>query len=286
MIRQLILNADDFGLTRGVNEGILRAHHAGILTSTTLMANGEAFDHAVALARTAPALGVGCHLVLIGGKAVAAPREVSSLVDSEGNLPRSLPSLVRRVTSGRIRTAHIEAELRVQIEKIRAAGITPTHLDTHKHSHAHPRVFGALGRVAKDLGIHRVRRPIESLQHSWSFGGRARPAQLIAASAVRAIAPRFDAIARRYGLRSPDHFLALAMTGNLGRETLRELIESLPVGCCEIMVHPGICDAELARTGTRLLRERDAEMNALMDDQVKESVAAQGIQLISYRELA
>jgi chitin disaccharide deacetylase len=285
MSTQLILNADDFGLTRGVNEGILRAHREGILTSTTLMANGEAFDHAVELARTAPALGVGCHLVLIGGKPVAAPREVASLVDGEGNLPRSLQSLVRRVTSGSIRPADIEVELRAQIEKIRAAGITPTHLDTHKHSHAHPRVFAALARVAKELGIHRVRRPIESLRRSWSLGGRAGPAQLIAASAVRAVAPRFNSIAKKYGLRSPDHFLGLALTGHLGAEPLRQLIEGLPAGCCEIMLHPGICDSDLERTGTRLLRQREAEMNALMDAGVKHVVAARGIDLVNFAAL-
>jgi hopanoid biosynthesis associated protein HpnK len=286
MNSQLILNADDFGLTRGVNEGILRAHRDGILTSTTLMANGDAFEHAVELAGKAPTLGVGCHLVLIGGKAVASPRDVASLVDREGKLPRSLPSLLRRVTSGGIRPAHVEAELRAQIEKIRAAGIEPTHLDTHKHSHAHPGVFAALGRVAKELGIHRVRRPIESLRRSWSSGGRARTAQLIAASAVRALAPRFNAIARKYELRSPDYFLGLALTGHLGPQALRQLIESLPEGFSEIMMHPGIYDQDLARTGTRLLRERQMEMNALLEADVKQAVAARGVRLVSYRELS
>ena len=103
-MKQLILNADDFGMTHGVNEGIMRAHREGILTSTTLMANGLAFADAVKKAAENPKLGVGCHLVLVGGKPVAPAGEVPSLVDSKGNLPDSLPEFVARVTAGMIKT--------------------------------------------------------------------------------------------------------------------------------------------------------------------------------------
>jgi hopanoid biosynthesis associated protein HpnK len=282
---QLILNADDFGLTRGVNEGIVRAHRDGILTSATLMANGDAFDHAVQLARATPSLGVGCHLVLIGGKPVADPHRVPSLVDSEGKLPASLPALVARVTSGKIRIAHMEIELLAQVEKIRAAGITPTHFDTHKHTHAHPRVLQALGRMAQSVGILRVRRPIEKLSRSLAAGGKGRAKQFIATSAVRAVSSRFDALARKYGLRSPGHFLGLASTGLIGPEVLRHLVKTLPTGQTEIMLHPGICDIDLERTGTRLLHERERELQALLDPEVKRAVSARNVQLISYREL-
>ena len=174
-MKKLILNADDFGMTRGVNEGIVRAHREGILTSTTLMANGDAFDDAVERARENPELGVGCHMVLVGGKCVAPRESVASLVDASGTLPDSLPLFVARISSGMIRGEEIERELRAQIAKIRAAGIEPTHLDTHKHTHAHPRVMEVLGKVAKECGIMRVRKPIEDLRDSWetSKAGRA-----------------------------------------------------------------------------------------------------------------
>jgi chitin disaccharide deacetylase len=282
--KQLILNADDFGLTRGVNEGILRAHLDGILTSATLMANAAAFEHAVELALATPSLGVGCHLVLVGGHSIAPPKEIPSLVDSQGRLPASLGTFVARVSSGRIRRADIERELRAQIEKIRAAGIVPTHLDTHKHTHAHPRVLDALGRVAEEFGIHRIRKPIERLRHSWS--GRAPASQLVAASAARAITLKFRALARQYDLRSPENFLGLASTGGLGPAALRRLIDSLPEGQTEIMLHPGICDADLAATGSRLQQQRELEMNALLDPQVRESVRANDIELITFSSLA
>ena len=284
MTRQLILNADDFGLTKGVNDGIIRAHREGILTSATLMANGDAFAHAVELALANPSLGVGCHLVLVGGKAVAPSREIPSLVDSDGRLPSSLGTFVARVTAGRIRRADIERELRAQIEKTQRAGVSPTHLDTHKHTHAHPRVLDALGRVAQEFGITRIRKPIERLRDSWA--GKAPVGQLVAASAARTISLKFKAVSRKYGLRSPRNFLGLASTGGLSPTALRRLIDTLPEGQTEIMLHPGICDAELIQTGTRLCQERELEMNALVDSEAKRAVVANGIELITYRELA
>lgn len=285
---ELILNADDFGLTRGVNEGIIRAHRDGILTSATLMANGLAFEDAVERARAVPSLGVGCHLVLVGGRAVSAPGDIPSLVDREGKLPRSLGSLVTRLSAGFIREKHIEREFHAQIEKIRRAGIEPTHLDTHKHTHAHPRVMETLGRVARELGIARVRKPIENLRDSWKATrqrGTSSSAQIFAAAAVRAVAPCFRSVLRRYGLRSPDHFLGLVMTGRLDRAALRCMIDTLPAGRTEIMLHPGVADAGLAQTGSRLQEQRQAELEALIDPEIKSILAEQRVRLISFREL-
>jgi chitin disaccharide deacetylase len=287
-MKKLILNADDFGMTRGVNEGIVRAHREGILTSTTLMANGEAFDDAVERARTCPGLGVGCHVVLVGGKCVAPRESVPSLVDADGTLPDSLPLFVAKISSGMIRSAEIERELRAQIGKIRAAGIEPTHLDTHKHTHAHPRVMEILGKVAGDCGIIRVRKPIEDLRDSWETsraGGQGISMQILAAGAVRTIAPQFASISKKYGLLSPDHFLGLATTGRLGPALLRGIIGTVDEGTTEIMVHPGICDADLARLGSRLQTHREDELQGLLDAGVRSAVTERGIRLISYREL-
>ena len=287
-MKQLILNADDFGLTRGVNQGIIRAHREGVLTSTTLMANGAAFDDAVERAKENPSLGVGCHLVLVGGRAISPPGQVPSLVDDEGRLPESLPAFVARVSSGMIRMNEIEREMQAQIEKIQNAGIEPSHLDTHKHTHAHPRVMEALGRVARELRITHVRKPAESMRASWESSRGEGPGiskQLVAAAAVRAVSPRFDAIARKYGLRWPDHFLGLAMTGQLGSENLRRMIEGLDEGQSEIMLHPGVCDPDLARTGSRLQQQREAELAALLDPGVRSAIEERGVRLISFREL-
>lgn len=287
-MKELILNADDFGLTKGVNEGIIRAHREGILTSATLMATGPAFDDAVVRARANSSLGIGCHLVLTGGFAVAPREEIPSLVDEDGRLPKSLGVFVTKVSSGRIRTKDIERELRAQIEKIRGAGIEPTHLDTHKHTHAHPRVMNVLGRIARELGITRIRKPVENLRDSWKSmrsEGAASPMQLLASAAVRAVSSRFTAISRKYGLRSPDCFLGLAVTGRMGTEVLCRLIDTLPDGQTEIMLHPGICDAELRATGSRLQQQRQMELESLLAPEARRSVERFHVRLISYREL-
>jgi hopanoid biosynthesis associated protein HpnK len=286
--KQLILNADDFGLTRGVNEGIIKAHREGVLTSATLMACGPAFDHAVELAKQNPRLGIGCHLVLVGGTAVAPVENISSLASKDGRLPESLGSLVTRLSAGMIRSNEIDTELRAQILKIRAAGIEPTHVDTHKHTHAHPAVMAAIGRVARALGVRKVRKPMENLQDSWESSRGENSAilkDLLAAAAARAAAPLFHSASRKYGLRSPDHFLGLAMTGRLGPQALRRMISLVQEGSTEIMLHPGVCDSELEKIDTRLFRQRNAEMDALIEPGVRSAIEERGIRLITYGEL-
>jgi chitin disaccharide deacetylase len=287
-MKQLIFNADDFGMTRGVNEGIVRAHRDGVLTSATLMANGLAFEDAVNKALENPKLGVGCHLVLVGGKPVAPPERVHSLLDAQGNLPDSIAVFAARVTTGMIRTEEIECELKAQIGKIQKAGIVPSHLDTHKHTHAHPRVMDVVGRVAQEFGITKIRRPVENLRDSWetTWADRSRVStQIVAAGAVRVVASGFAAIAEKYRLTCPDHFLGLAMTGQLGSAALRRMAESVEEGSTEIMLHPGICDADLAASGSRLQQQRQTELDGLLDPGVREAFLQRGIHLISYREL-
>src|ERR1700690_511793 len=282
-MKQLILNADDFGLTRGVNQGIIRAHREGILTSATLMATAPAFDDAVELALANPGMGVGCHLVLVGGKAISLPREIPSLADRDGNLMASLPLFAARVSFGSVRPSEIERELRAQIEKIRGAGIRPSHVDTHKHTHVHPVVMEVVGKIAREYGIQRVRNPIENLRDSWNGVGLSR--RLAPAGMVRVVGRSFHTISRRCGLFSPDHFLGLARTGQLGPQALRRMIEGLSEGSTEIMSHPGVCDEALARTGSRLQAQRQLELDGLVDADVKRTVEKEGIRLISYHGL-
>lgn len=287
-MKELILNADDFGYTKGVNEGIIRAHRDGILTSTTLMANGPAFDDAVESARACPNLGIGCHLVLTGGFSVAPRQEIPSLADREGRLPESLAVLVTRLSIGSIRTKEMERELRAQLEKIRQAGIKPTHVDTHKHTHVHPRVMSAVGRVAREFGVTRVRNPVENLRDSWRTA-RSENAGLLgnmaASLAVRSVGAWFRSIARKNGLHWPDHFLGMVLTGRMSAAALCRLIDTLPDGRTEIMLHPGICDSELVDSGSRLRMQRQLEMEALVAPEAKKAIEANGVRLITYREL-
>jgi hopanoid biosynthesis associated protein HpnK len=288
-MKRLIVNGDDFGYTRGVNRGIVQAFREGILTSATLMANGEAFDDAAELAHANPGLGVGCHLVLVGGRAAAPVSEIPSLADREGKLPKSLPELVIKLASGKLRAAELERELRAQIARLRAAGIKPTHLDTHKHTHLHPAVMRALARVAAEFGIQCVRKPFERLRNLLGVptrgDGPVALRQSAAAAVGRASAPEFRRLVRDCGLCTPDYFYGIGLTGLLGTRALLRLLARMPEGTGELMCHPGICDDELARAATRLKRQREQELAALTDPAVRRAVEENSIHLISYREL-
>ena len=223
------------------------------------------------------------------GFSVAPKQEIPSLADREGRLPDTLAALVARVSVGSVRTKEMEIELRAQLEKIRRAGIELTHVDTHKHTHVHPRVMAAVGRVAREFGISRVRNPIENLRDSWRMA-RSENAGLLqnmaAALAVRARSGHgFNRSRGNYGLRSPDHFLGLAATGHLSSAALCRLIDTVPEGRTEIMLHPGILDADLVKSGSRLQQQRQTELDGLLATESRRAVERNGIRLISYREL-
>src|SRR5207247_912405 len=140
-MKGLIVNADDFGFTRGVNRAVVRAFKTGIVTSTTIMANGEAFDDAVELALANPGLGVGCHLAVVGGLPVSPPADVSSLVDNGGVLPTTLTRLMFKLARGSVSTEELTREFRAQLERVAQAGIKLKHVETHKHYYSHTLVM-------------------------------------------------------------------------------------------------------------------------------------------------
>ncbi len=290
--KRLIVNADDFGLTEKVNEAIVACHRHGIVTSTTLMANGGAFEHAVALARQTPGLGVGIHLNLTEGRPVSPPAAVATLVGEGGLLARSPGRLVGGLCSGGIRPADVERELRSQIEKVLAAGVPATHVDAHKHVHLWPSVFAVVIRLAREYRIPGVRRAVErpagvmGLLRRNAGSRSALGKQCVAAWMMRAIACGSRRAVRRAGLKAPDCFFGITQTGFLDTVALREILCRLPDGVSEIMCHPGYVDEALRRTPTRLLAQREREAAALTDRGVRDLVAAMNIELIHYGHLA
>lgn len=293
VMKQLIVNGDDFGLTPGVNQGICRAYRDGILSSATLMANAAAFEDAVQRAKENPGLGLGCHLVLVGGPIVGKLEEVGPLADSAGRLPATLAELVRLVTLGQVSERHIAAEFRAQIGKIRTAcrvaGIEPTHCDTHKHTHCHPVVMRALARVMAEMGIRRWRMPYESLADVIQMTGSSRKTggirQMAGALVAHVTERTFRGLSRRTNLVHPDRFIGVVATGNLDAGGLAGLLERLPDGVSELMCHPGESDAALRDTGTRLCEQREVELAALVAPGLRDVMAHRGIELIGYDQL-
>jgi predicted glycoside hydrolase/deacetylase ChbG (UPF0249 family) len=263
--RQLVVNADDFGFTPDVNSGIVEAHRRGILTATTLMANGDAFDDAVRLARETPSLDVGCHLVLIGGKSLVT-----------GNpLPATVVQLMRALARRQIR---LYDELAAQTQRMIAAGIQPTHLDTHKHTHLAPPVLEAVARVAHDFGITWVRRPFD-----FPVGalGAPRLTRLVN-GAVGFLRGRVQRVLAAHGCRTVDHFVGFQLTGRLGREELVALAAALPEGSTELMCHPGHLGDALRNAHTRLKESRERELAALIAPEVREALQRHCIELVNF----
>jgi predicted glycoside hydrolase/deacetylase ChbG (UPF0249 family) len=266
--KQLVVNADDFGFTPDVNEGIVEGHLHGILTATTLMANGDAFDDAVQLAGRYKTLDVGCHLVLVGGRSELTGRP----------LPGTVSNLLMAIGQRQI---NVYDEIVAQIRKIRAAGVDPTHLDTHKHTHLAPPVLSAVARVAEEFGISWVRRPFDfPMTTGAPFLKRAT------SHALNVVRRQFHRTLERHQCRTTDTFAGFQITGRFRTPELVALIHQLPDGLTELMCHPGRCGDRLRQAKTRLKESREEELEALLAPETRRALEECGVKLVNYRNVA
>jgi chitin disaccharide deacetylase len=287
MAARLIINADDFGLTRGINRAIAELHQANALTSATLMATGPAFDDAVAVAHANPTLGVGCHVVLTDGVPVCDPQSIPTLLGEDGKSFRpSLVDFIQVLLRGRIREEEIEREALAQVQKLQRAGIHITHFDTHKHTHLFPAVARPLLRVAECASVGAVRNPFEQ---RWSLalghGNRLRRLQVKLLGRLKTQFERQPQI-RDARVLTTDGTIGISATGHLDAGTLRQILEALPAeGSFELVCHPGYNDGELDRVTTRLRTHRDIERLALLSELPLLSLHPNAPRLIHYGEL-
>lgn len=290
-MRRLIVNADDFGFTPGVNRAIVEAHTHGIVTSTTLMANGRAFEDAIILAKTVPHLSVGCHVVLIDGEAVLDAEQLPSITSTTSDGVRfreGLKLFATRALTGRLDGDEIENEASAQIRKVQSAGITVSHIDTHKHTHLFPAVLRPLLRAARNCGVRAVRNPFGPRKPLRSGELLRRPGLWTRYAEVklfRVLAAKFRDAANREGLITPDGTLGIVVTGALDEKLFRAIAEIIPDGTWEFVCHPGHNDDDLKRAKTRLRESRETELRVLTMPEARELLSSHGISLISYREL-
>jgi hopanoid biosynthesis associated protein HpnK len=262
-VNYLIVNADDFGVTAGVNRAVMELHAAGVLTSATLMARAAATSEAVNMARATPSLGVGCHVVLVDGDPVLPCKEIPSLVDPRtGRFHATLGAFLQRLLTGRIRSAEMQAEAAAQIALLQSAGVALTHIDTHKHVHMFPAVLKPVLRAAVGCGIRSIRNPFEP---AWSLSAtpgapwlRRTQVQLL-----RQFLLAFRKHVARAGMATSDGAVGVLATGTLDAATVTSLLSGMPAGTWELVTHPGYNDADLAQAHTRLLASRETERDAL-----------------------
>jgi len=285
-VRRLIVNADDFGLTSGVNRAITEGNRSGIVTSATLMANARVSDAAIDLAKMQPSLKTGCHVVLIDGVPLA--ENLPSLTNGSSRFRTSLKQFAIAAVRKQIAVEEIQREVEAQIRKIQSRGITLTHVDSHKHTHMFPHVLRPVLRASKACGIRAVRNPFEP-RRSW-------PAAMVLGSpglwlrsagvmAFQIFAAEFRRALNEEGMVSTDGTVGIAVTGMLDQQKLLRILEALPEGTWELVCHPGYSDADLQAAGTRLTQSREIELSALTSEETRKALARHQIELISYADL-
>jgi predicted glycoside hydrolase/deacetylase ChbG (UPF0249 family) len=256
------------------------------------MANGAAFPEAVQGANQHPRLSVGCHVVLIDGDPVLDSVNTPSLVEPNRQQARfrsSLKTFALRAVTGQIDAGEIQAEVTAQIRKLQSAGITVSHVDTHKHTHIFPAILRPMLRAAAACGVKAMRNP---------FGPRRplRGGQLLArpnlwtrwaeGRLLRTFSGKFREAVVRQGFATPDGTLGIEVTGTLDETLFHAIAKSIPDGTWEFVCHPGYNDADLKAANTRLRESRETELRVLTLPGAREMLAQNGIELISYRDLA
>jgi chitin disaccharide deacetylase len=282
MERRLIINADDFGLCESVNKGIVEAHAKGVLTSTTIMASMPAAEQAVELAKNLPTLGVGIHLNLTAGKPLCQDNTVKLILDSQGNFALSPGKLaIASLITGKVRTA-IETELASQIQWLIDKGIKPTHLDSHKHIHSFPSIFPIVCRLAKRFNIPAIRYADEPAYVSrlpWPLTDRE--------SRKRASLARTMAKINRWqnpAFFKTDALFGINHVGKINTVFMRAVSLYNTASTAEIMTHPGYT-YDLDATRTRLVKQREIELEALCSEKTNQYFKNAGIKLVNYGQL-
>ncbi len=272
--RQLIVNADDYGLSRGVNTGIIEAAETGVVTSASMIVNLAGFDDAVARARSCPSLSLGLHLNLTTGKPLTA---APSLTRRKTGQFYPLPLLVARASLGRVDSSEVSRECAAQIDRMIEVGILPTHLDSHRHVHAHPTLWAAVVEAASSRGISNVRVPTEPLwANARDWRATLKKTGLLMCARVSR---------RRAEHNAPVHFFGLSLQGGSSfAARLFALIPKLPVGITELMTHPGYADSALSEHDGYTW-EREEELRVLCSRELRDLIQRNGIELASFGDL-
>jgi len=276
----LIVNADDFGISEKVNEGIFLAHTKGILTSTSLIANGIAFNHALNVYKATPTISVGVHLTLVEEKPLSNPRQIKSLIGKNGKFHHSATNFAKKYVLGHICFKEVYQELEAQILKINDSGLPISHLDSHQHVHMLPKIFSISTQLAKKYKIPAIRMPYEK-PHSFMV----KRLTMLERFLQLLVLNFFCRLNKINDLEFPNHFFGFFYSGNLNYKHLQTTLRKLPSnGLCEIICHPGIYDPD--NRYTHWGYHWSDELEALVNPKILDFINNKNIRLVSYRHLA
>ncbi|HSD95434.1 MAG TPA: ChbG/HpnK family deacetylase [Syntrophales bacterium] len=281
-MKRLIINADDLGADEARNEGIFEAIREGLVTSASILPNGPALEHALGTIRSGgfEQVSFGVHLNLSEGRPLA--RDLSRLTGPDGNFLGKAEAhrLLMKAGDAPLQ-GDIARESALQIERLLDASIGITHIDGHQHIHVFPAALRNVADAAKGRGIRRMRIPDETVAPGCDD---VRPDLLQEARRFAALGKAARKALAGTGIVSSDHFRGLALKGRLDLEGLLKLIETLPEGTTELMVHPGRVPAKDAFSAFSS-RERERELGALLDPRFRLALDRAGVVLISFGEI-
>jgi hopanoid biosynthesis associated protein HpnK len=276
-MKRVIITADDLGKSEAVNRGIEQGYLEGLITSTSLLVNGEAWEDALKVIERVPNLDIGLHLNLIEGRPISSPKDIPTIVYSKGIFFQSYRTFLRKFYQKKIARADLEKEIRAQIEQFLEVRGIITHLDSHKHIHLLPEIWRLLIQLSQEYPIKALRLPAEcfmpGLLKKASLRGLAKVCLL------RLLAWRMRKEAEKSQIKIPDHFVGIMHSGKITSPILKIIFRSLRNGITEIMTHPAI-ENDPTRKGY-FMKE---ELEALTDDFAKTQTKERSIELISFRD--
>jgi len=280
---RLIVNADDFGVSEEVNEAVIRAYKEGVLTSTSLMVTGAAFEQAVKLARQNPGLGVGIHLVTVVGKSVLPHSEIPTLVDEEGNFSNNPTAAgLKYFFSPRARR-ELRTELAAQFEKFHSTGLPLSHIDGHLHLHVHPVIFDAALELGAQYLTRRMRVPDEERRLALQFDSSNVGMKTVHALLFGGLARHMNKKLRARGFSFPERVYGNLQSGRMSERYFLYTLDHLTADTTEIYFHPAVYDDERLLDNDQ--RQCSIEFEALLSKKVKEKLTQRGISLANYFDL-
>jgi hopanoid biosynthesis associated protein HpnK len=281
-MKQLIITADDFGLSSGVNAAVEQGWRDGILTCASIMPGATAFDQALTIARRNPGLQVGLHLTLVQGKAVLPSSQIPDLVNEAGEFSNNPVACGMRYFFDKGLYKQLKQEIEAQIQRVVDSGIPLSHIDGHLNIHLHPTVFAFLTELMPRYGITSFRLSRERLCHNLRFDRERRAGKTIERIIFGALANHARPILKELGIRYAGEVKGVLNSGRMTEGYILQIIEGLSDGLTELYFHPGILpDTEITR---RMPDYRHAdELAAIISPRIKQRVAELNIGLENYR---
>lgn len=282
IVKQIIVNADDFGRHQLMNAAVEKGIKEGCLRSATLMPGGRAFEDAVRIGQTYPELGVGIHFTMVNGYPILPPEEIPSLVTAEGVFWPDHMSFVKKYFTGQIKLSELKKELAAQLAKVQAAGLKISHVDSHQHLHTLPGIIDFVLDLAKGAGIKAIRipkTPVKAEESELNSLG-----QLIGRAGLATLANMAAAKARRKGFVMPDYFAGLVAGGAVDAASLREICRKLRNGTTEVMMHPGVNNRILSKE-TQWEHDYEGELHAIVSPEVMAVLHKQHVEIGNFNFL-